>query len=692
MQPPNARKGTVKDGRRYRSYAMACGILELILGIFPLAVVIVALFGGDSLNTVIYIVTAFLAGMCFALVLSAVFSITKPGRMLTLHYFVGSVSALLAIAGVLLGLASGAAAWFRFVCAAGLVMALLIMVLTVLAGINFRRLQSRTQSELVRHQVSRAANKCPFCAVTVSSEAIRCEHCGSDLPIPQLAEEADAQSTEQSPQRDLPEPGAQKTYQRILKGVLVGIGLITFSILALCVIAVITFLVVFQSRVVTIPPVVRAPATLGSYPVVGTGQRSFWNSAGESITAPAKGQAFYGEDTQFPGTEPSYKNNDDGTISDLVTGLTWTQTPDVNGDGKINASDKLKLSQAIERARTLRVGGYSDWRLPTIKELYSLIDFNGVDPRIEDKDTSRLTPFIDTRYFKFGYGDTDAGERIIDAQVATSTMYVGKTWLVMQTMFGVNFADGRIKGYPLAVSMTAGGPSLAENKFYAYYVRGNPSYGVNSFKDIGDGTVTDKATKLMWSQTDSGSGMDWEHALAWVQQKNADNYLGHNDWRLPNVKELQSVVDYSRSPATMHSPAIDPVFQTTKITNEAGQNDYGNFWSSTTHLGQGVGGPNNTSGAPAPNTSGTQTPNGEQAAYISFGRGMGKMFGLWMDAHGAGAQRSDPKAGNPLNFPNGFGPQGDSVRINNYVRLVRTAAWQPRTCTPTSSASMVTRR
>ncbi len=37
----------------------------------------------------------------------------------------------------------------------------------------------------------------------------------------------------------------------------------------------------------------------------------------------------------------------------------------------------------------------------------------------------------------------------------------------------------------------------------------------------------------------------------------------------------------------------------------------------------------------------------------------------------AGAQRSDPKASNPADFPRGRGPQGDVVRINNFVRLVR---------------------
>jgi hypothetical protein len=42
-----------------------------------------------------------------------------------------------------------------------------------------------------------------------------------------------------------------------------------------------------------------------------------------------------------------------------------------------------------------------------------------------------------------------------------------------------------------------------------------------------------------------------------------------------------------------------------------------------------------------------------------------------MDVHGAGAQRSDSKAGDPANFPSGRGPQGDVVRILNYVRLAR---------------------
>jgi hypothetical protein len=57
-------------------------------------------------------------------------------------------------------------------------------------------------------------------------------------------------------------------------------------------------------------------------------------------------------------------------------------------------------------------------------------------------------------------------------------------------------------------------------------------------------------------------------------------------------------------------------------------------------------------------------------AYVAFGRSLGDMDGQWRDVHGAGSQRSDPKSGNPANYPTGFGPQGDAIRINNYVRLV----------------------
>ncbi|MCP4683650.1 MAG: DUF1566 domain-containing protein [Desulfobacterales bacterium] len=388
----------------------------------------------------------------------------------------------------------------------------------------------------------------------------------------------------------------------------------------------------------------------GSYDVVDTGQTKCYNSSGRETTCPAAGAAFYGQDAQHTGNAPGFTNNGDGTITDNVTGLIWQQSPDTDGIGDIDADDKKTYTQAVAGASSLNLGGHTDWRLPTIKELYSLIDFSGIDPSgYEGSDTSGLVPFIDTTYFDFGYGDTSADERIIDAQFASSTLYVSTTMNGSETMFGVNLADGRIKGYGIGRN-----PLGSEKTFYVLYVRGNTSYGQNNFTNNGDGTITDSATGLMWSQSDSAAGLDWEDGLAWVQTKNAESYLGYNDWRMPDAKELQSIVDYTRSPDTTSSAAIDPLFNSTAITNEAGQTDYPCYWSSTTHA--------NWTNAP-----------GRTGAYVSFGRAMGYMNGSWIDVHGAGAQRSDPKLGDPTDYPTGNGPQGDAIRIYNYVRLVRDA-------------------
>ncbi len=387
-----------------------------------------------------------------------------------------------------------------------------------------------------------------------------------------------------------------------------------------------------------------------SYTIVDTGQTSCYNNTSE-IACPDDGEAFYGQDAQYDGNQPSYTISADGlTVYDNVTGLTWTQSPDLDGDGDIDVDDKLTFTEAQAYPDILNeenYGGYSDWRLPSMKQLYSLMNFDGTDPNPTSSNSAGLTPFIDTDYFDFAYGDMASGERIIDAQIWSSDAYTGTVFGDQSAAFGLNLADGRIKGYPT----DGGGPVTKLN--YVYFVSGDTDYGVNEFADNDDGTVTDSATGLMWSQDDSGSGMDWEDALDWAQQKNDENYLGYDDWRLPDAKEMQSIVDYSRSPDATGSAAIDPVFNVTEITNEAGEADYPWFWTSTTHI--------NDDGS------------GARSVYICFGRGLGSMDGTnVIDVHGAGCQRSDPKDSDLDDYPSwGNGPQGDVHRVSNYVRLVR---------------------
>jgi hypothetical protein len=98
-----------------------------------------------------------------------------------------------------------------------------------------------------------------------------------------------------------------------------------------------------------------------------------------------------------------------------------------------------------------------------------------------------------------------------------------------------------------------------------FYQKGCPREA--RFVDNGDGTVTDNCTGLMWQkETAQYNTYIWQQALQYCE--NLD-LAGQTDWRLPNVRELQSIVDYGRQ-----QPAIDPIF--------GAQSKW--YWSSSTLL------------------------------------------------------------------------------------------------------------
>ena len=92
------------------------------------------------------------------------------------------------------------------------------------------------------------------------------------------------------------------------------------------------------------------------------------------------------------------------------------------------------------------------------------------------------------------------------------------------------------------------------------------SLALGDLVDNGDGTVTDTATGLMWQQAEDGD-MTWEEALAYCENL---ELAGHDDWRLPNRNELQSIVDYE---------ALDPSIDTTLFPGTMSSA----YWSSTTY-------------------------------------------------------------------------------------------------------------
>jgi len=337
-----------------------------------------------------------------------------------------------------------------------------------------------------------------------------------------------------------------------------------------------------------------------NYPIVDTNQGLCYNNK-EQIAGPAKGEAFYGQDAQYTGNVPSYTDNGDGTVTDNVTGLTWAQDL---------SKASMVWEDAADYCNSLKLGGYDDWRLPSIKELWSLRDF------------SQGWPWLDTDYFHL-VGDGSQGAQ----QHSWSSNYylVDTEEAVKHVAFAVNDWTGHIKVF--------------DGKRFVRAVRGTP-YGENDFVDNKDGTVTDNATGLMWAQDDSQKAMNWEEALAYAENS---TYGGYDDWRLPNIKELQSIVDYSGS-----FPALDTsVFNITEIVNEAGNKDYPYFWSSTSN--------------PYIDKHDDPAEGYCYAWYVAFGYAVDHDG---QDMHGAGAVRFDTKSDQ--------GAEGiDGERVNNYVRLVR---------------------
>lgn len=355
------------------------------------------------------------------------------------------------------------------------------------------------------------------------------------------------------------------------------------------------------------------PGVMELYPIVDTGQVNCYNNE-EEISCPAEGEAFYGQDAQFSGNQPAYTVSDDGfTVYDEVTGLTWQRSPAANG---------LSWDEAYEYCGSLTLGGYDDWRMPTTKELFSISDF------------SEGWPYLDTTYFDLA----ETGSVSKDEQYWTEK-YVGTTVEGgSDAAFGVNHGTGHIKAYPAKVSGQMGN--------YVRAVRGD-IYGVNNFTDNGDGTITDNATGLMWQKADSGAGMDWDNALTYAENM---TLAGYDDWRLPNVKELQSIVDYTHAPsagdAANVGPAIDTdLFDLTELPSGTTDYspDYGYYWTSTSAY------------------FGKDSPEYYYAWYVAFGSSVGSDGA---DFHGAGAVRFDTKVED--------GPLGEGgERYYNYVLCVR---------------------
>lgn len=236
----------------------------------------------------------------------------------------------------------------------------------------------------------------------------------------------------------------------------------------------------------------------------------------------------FGEDHDYLINPPSYTNNNNGTITDNVTGLMWQQV-----DG-----GEMTIENAQLYCDNLTLAGYSDWRLPSPLEAFSILNHQNNNPA------------MNTTYFTAS-----------DAEYWwTNAFQVGDPTKVWCTNAG-----GGIGNKPKTETISAG-----FNGTKRYHVRAvrninTPGTLAHHFTDNGDGTITDHLTQLIWQKVPGTNTQTWENAIVYAESLTLG---GATDWRLPNIKELQSLNDESVS-----NPSANTTFFPTIGIH--------NYWSAT---------------------------------------------------------------------------------------------------------------
>lgn len=318
-------------------------------------------------------------------------------------------------------------------------------------------------------------------------------------------------------------------------------------------------------------------------PVERTGQTSCYDADG--VTRDCAGTGEDGEhQAGVPWPSPRLIDNGDGTITDRLTGLMWLQDFDcalgVAGDAGIDHALAWveSLDAGSQSCAAYTAGTYTDWRLPNLKEILSLVDYTAVNPALPGGH-----PFVNVAH---------TGEYPGPMLTSSSTAVDGQTakyaWGVSIDK-GVSHVLERVRPLEqvIAVRGAATGPAppevtgLGYSQCYALDSNPRPCAGTGEdgelqfgvpaptprFIDHQDGTVTDEMTGLTWlKDADCPGNLTWQGALDWVASFNTTSIacagytpLTHTDWRLPNIKELLSLIDYGIENLDSPAPATRPL-------------------------------------------------------------------------------------------------------------------------------------
>lgn len=248
--------------------------------------------------------------------------------------------------------------------------------------------------------------------------------------------------------------------------------------------------------------------------IVPTNQTKCYDNSAV-IPCPVSGDDFYGQDAHYPDAERRFSVQGvllEKEIVDSMTGLIWQQTLPTHYDECLYDGNEYgalcRSDSAVLYCDNLNYAEFTEWRLPTIEELSTLYDYG-------DSDSA-----IDETFFLGGVEEAFWSETEFSGDA-------GYDW-------SADFSDGSIR-FKLNISTCK-----------VRCVRGNalPKSIFSISTRDGDGVVIDATTNLMWQQSLERPWKNWEDSLAYCESL---SYAGLIDWRLPNIKELQTLLNYTNS-------------------------------------------------------------------------------------------------------------------------------------------------
>jgi len=223
----------------------------------------------------------------------------------------------------------------------------------------------------------------------------------------------------------------------------------------------------------------------------------------------------------------------------------WTSTGSNNGVPSTWAN-------ALQSCENSTFAGYSDWRLPNIKELAGIADY-GAAAGIYAKffPNTMAGPYWSSTTYPSG--TTDA--YTVDYSAGVTVFYTPKTSSIYMRCVRGGFPHAAEKSvYSFNSGMNCEGVYRSPDTSTRPYHSGTngddstyqPAVSSPSYTNNSDGTTTDNVTGLMWARGASIISYTWATALSscTTTMNSGSGYANYTDWRLPNALELLSIADY----------------------------------------------------------------------------------------------------------------------------------------------------